>query len=90
MIEFTSTLLKPTGGSKPTRNLAGVGANFHLRLWPWADLDGCHRFGCGRVFLKLTLLPSLITGDTTSPLGLLSLLGSSLFSSSSSSSSSSS
>jgi hypothetical protein len=66
VIEFTSTLLKPVGDSKPARNPAGAGvsATFHPRVWPQTDLDGCHGFGRGRVFVKSTPLPSLIGSHT--------------------------
>jgi hypothetical protein len=61
VIEFTSTLLKPAGDLKPARNPtgAGVGASFHPWVWPLADLDGCHEFGRGRIFVKPAPLPSL-------------------------------
>jgi hypothetical protein len=38
---------------------AGVGATFHPWVWPQTDLDGCHGFGRGRVFVKPASLPSL-------------------------------
>jgi hypothetical protein len=61
VIEFTSTLLKPAGDPKPTRNLAGAGAGvtFHPRVWPRTGLDGCRGCGCGRGFVKPAPLPSL-------------------------------
>jgi hypothetical protein len=62
MIEFISTLLKPTGDPKPTRNSAGAGmsATFHPRVWPRAGLDECRGWGCGRIFVKPAPLPSLV------------------------------
>jgi hypothetical protein len=60
VIEFTSTLLKPAGDLKPTRNLMGV--TFHLWVWSRAGLGGCHGCGHGRIFVKRAPLPSLLDG----------------------------
>jgi hypothetical protein len=42
VIEFTSTLLKLAGDPKPDRNPTGggVGATFHLQVWPRAGIAG--------------------------------------------------
>jgi hypothetical protein len=65
MIEFTSILLKPVGDLKPTRNLVGadVGATFHPWVSPQTDLDRCHGFNHGWIFIKpapTQPLPSLV------------------------------